>query len=255
MRFWLRQGLHTPAHCQGAMRAALRKMDQSARRGFANSITMAMELPGSMAEPSGSAFDLATKAPDTVARVLRRLQRRAHQDERALTPMQAPAELGYTDVNAIGNFFLEPGGKKRPVAYSAAERLAVNVPYSRLEAFPVSARRGWGVRCGVPIVQGQVVVEVRGRCLTELEYEELSDPSYVVSFDDKLLALKRAAGDDVMYIDLKEYGNMVRARVQPGRGGASISLHPMRPRAQEGLMGDAARSRSVLVRACARLSV
>ena len=30
MRFWLRQGLHTPAHCQGAMRAALRKMDTKA---------------------------------------------------------------------------------------------------------------------------------------------------------------------------------------------------------------------------------
>lgn len=87
----------------------------------------------------------------------------------------------------------------------------MNVPYNKLEAFPVSAKRGWGVRCGVPILQGQVVVEVRGRCLTEDEYEELADPSYVVSFDDKLLALKRAAGDDVMYIDLKEYGNMVRS--------------------------------------------
>lgn len=34
--------------------------------------------------------------------------------------------------------------------------------------------------------------------------------SYVVSFDDKLLQLKRAAGDDVMYIDLKEHGNIMR---------------------------------------------
>ena len=67
----------------------------------------------------------------------------------------------------------------------------MNVPYNKLEAFPVSAKRGWGVRCSVPILQGQVVVEVRGRCLTEDEYEELADPSYVVSFDDKLLALKR----------------------------------------------------------------
>ena len=46
------------------------------------------------------------------------------------------------------------------------------------------------------------MVEVRGRCLSEVEYEELHDPSYVVSFDDKLLQLKRAAQDDVMYIDL-----------------------------------------------------
>ena len=45
MRFWLRQGLHASAHCQPSVRAALRKIDQSARRGFANSISMAMELP------------------------------------------------------------------------------------------------------------------------------------------------------------------------------------------------------------------
>ena len=56
----------------------------------------------------------------------------------------------------------------------------------------------------------QVVVEVRGRALTELEYERLDDKSYVVSFDDKLLELKRAAGDDVLYLDLKEQGNMMR---------------------------------------------
>ena len=56
----------------------------------------------------------------------------------------------------------------------------------------------------------QVVVEVRGRALTELEYESLEDKSYVVSFDDKLLELKRAAGDDVLYLDLKEQGNMMR---------------------------------------------
>ena len=41
----------------------------------------------------------------------------------------------------------------------------------------VAAGRGWGVRCGAPIAQGQVVVEVRGRCLSEAEYEELADPS------------------------------------------------------------------------------
>ena len=55
-----------------------------------------------------------------------------------------------------------------------------------------------------------MVVEVRGRALTELEYERLDDKSYVVSFDDKLLELKRAAGDDVLYLDLKEQGNMMR---------------------------------------------
>lgn len=52
--------------------------------------------------------------------------------------------------------------------------------------------------------------QVRGRVLSESEYENLDDPSYVVSFDDKLLQLKRAANDDVMYIDLRQYGNMMR---------------------------------------------
>ena len=32
----------------------------------------------------------------------------------------------------------------------------------------------------------------------------------MVSFDDKLLELKRAARDDVLYLDLKEQGNMMR---------------------------------------------
>ena len=43
-----------------------------------------------------------------------------------------------------------------------------------------------------------MVVEVRGRVLSEAEYEELADPSYVVSFDDKLLQLKQQTGDDIM---------------------------------------------------------
>ncbi|KOO34516.1 hypothetical protein Ctob_009561, partial [Chrysochromulina tobinii] len=34
-RFWLRQGLHTFSHCSPPVRAELRKIDQSARRGFA----------------------------------------------------------------------------------------------------------------------------------------------------------------------------------------------------------------------------
>jgi hypothetical protein len=194
-RFWLRQGLHTFSHCSPPVRAELRKIDQSARRGFANSVSMAMELPARRGE--------------VLPRVLRRLARRAINSSRVLSSADAPAAIGYLDVNATGNFFLLPDGRKQPVVYGASERLAVNVPYSRLEAFP-SGTHGWGVRCGVPISQGQVVVEVRGRCLSEAEYEELNDPSYVVSFDDKLLQLKRAAEDDVRYIDLKVYGNMMR---------------------------------------------
>ena len=73
------------------------------------------------------------------------------------------------------------------------------MPYSKLQAFDTrcvgpggaSTTRGWGVRCAAPISEGQVVVEVRGRALSEIEYEALDDKSYVVSFDDKLLQLKR----------------------------------------------------------------
>ena len=45
LRFWLRQGLHTAAHCVPAVRTALHKIDQSARRGFANSISAAVRSP------------------------------------------------------------------------------------------------------------------------------------------------------------------------------------------------------------------
>ena len=117
--------------------------------------------------------------------------------------------LGYDDVNSFGNFFLR-NGERVAVNYAKHEQLAVNVPYSKLLAFWTGGARGWGVRCAAPITKGHVVVEVRGRCLTEAEYEQLADPSYVVSFDDKLLALKRAAADDVMYLDLREQGNMMR---------------------------------------------
>ena len=106
-------------------------------------------------------------------------------------PAEAPAELGYEDVNASGTFKVVDG-RRRPVVYSSAERLAVNVAYSKLQAFSTGEARGWGVRCTVPITSGQVVIEVRGRCLSEAEYEELADPSYVVSFDDKLLLLDAA---------------------------------------------------------------
>ena len=110
-------------------------------------------------------------------RVLRRIERRPLRTSRALTAAEAPAILGYSDVNHFGNFIAQPDGRRRPVSYSCAERLAVNVPYSKLEAFPVGAKRGWGVRCTVPISQGQVVVEVRGRVLSERERSTKRDAS------------------------------------------------------------------------------
>ena len=51
---------------------------------------------------------------------------------------------------------------------------------------------------------------MRGRCLNEHEYAALADQSYAVGFDEQTLAAKRAAGDQLHYIDPKEYGSLMR---------------------------------------------
>jgi len=53
-------------------------------------------------------------------------------------------------------------------------------------------------------------LQVRGRCLNEHEYAALADQSYAVGFDEQTLAAKRAAGDQLHYIDPKEYGSLMR---------------------------------------------
>lgn len=98
-------------------------------------------------------------------KVFRRLKRRHMVSRAPLTSAEAPSVIGYVDVNTTGNFILLPDGTRRAVSYSGSERLTVNVPYTKLEAFYSGASRGWGVRCGVPISQGQVVVEVRLNCM------------------------------------------------------------------------------------------
>ena len=114
--FWIMQGLHTVAHCAPELRAALRKLDQgSVRHGFANSISMAMELPS------------ASQSAGLVAGVLRRLEARPDPSQ-SLSSAEAPAKLGYEDVNAYGNFFLDASGRRRPVAYTSAEKLALPPP-------------------------------------------------------------------------------------------------------------------------------
>ena len=203
MSFWVRQGMHTLAASSPQVRAAVRAL-QSGRgsNGFANSVTMARLLPSRHAPVVQEAVERVRRA----------------DAPRTMSSSEAPAVLGYEDVNSLGNFSLQPDGSRRPVHYRAHEQLRVNVPYSKLQAFDTrivdasgaSTTRGWGVRCAAPISEGQVVVEVRGRALSEIEYEGLEDKAYVVSFDDKLLRLKREAGDDVLYLDLKQQGNMMR---------------------------------------------
>ena len=87
--------------------------------------------------------------------------------------------------------------------YAKHEQLAVNVPYSKLLAFWTG-----GARLGRAVRGADHMATSSSRCAaaaSPTEYEQLADPSYVVSFDDKLLALKRAAADDVMYLDLREH--------------------------------------------------
>ena len=140
---------------------------------------------------------LPSRHTAVVAEAVERVRRGGSPD--TMSSAEAPAILGYEDVNSLGNFAVRPDGSRRSVQYQPHEQLRVNVPYSKLQAFDTrcvgpggaSTTRGWGVRCAAPISEGQVVVEVRGRALSEIEYEALDDKSYVVSFDDKLLQLKR----------------------------------------------------------------
>ena len=108
-------------------------------------------------------------------------------------------------------------GSPSPCRIAAASVPTRNV--CPCQAFPSGGERGWGVRATQQVTRGQVVVEVRGRCLSETEYEATDDLGYVVSFDDKLLQLKRAAGDDVMYIDL-------RREVEPARAEPAAPTPP-----------------------------
>ena len=97
--------------------------------------------------------------------------------------------------------------------YAADERLTSRadvVPYDELRAFDTGTSKGWGVCCMQPIRKGQVLGEATGRCLTEAQFEALDNKLYVFGFSDEMLQRKRALGDEVRYIDLREHGNMMR---------------------------------------------
>ena len=86
----------------------------------------------------------------------------------------------------------------------------------RLEAFYAGADRGWGLRCTKPIVESQFVVEVLGRCLTEEEQRTLSDDTYAIGFPDNVMDAKRRVGDDLHFIDPKEFGTLFRSSTIAG---------------------------------------
>ena len=105
------------------------------------------------------------------------------------------------------------------MSYAPHEALSIEyarrvVDYESLRAFATRDGRGWGLCCAKGLARGAVVVEAVGRCLSEAEFAQLGNTyehhEYVVSFGDGMLARKRAVGDDVLYIDLRQQGNMFR---------------------------------------------
>ena len=77
-------------------------------------------------------------------------------------------------------------------------------------SLPRGLERGWGLRCTKPIVDGQFVVEVLGRCLSEEEHSYLEDPTYAVGFPNNVILAKHGLGDELHYIDPKMCGSMMR---------------------------------------------
>jgi len=145
---------------------------------------------------------------------LRRAQQTvSNRDGKLLTPAQAASVLEYEDVPR--SFWMSDitSAARRPLELTSSEELPASadiVPYDSLRAFNSGGVRGWGVCSMEPIRRGQVVSEACGRCLTEEQFAALTDKRYVFGFDDEMLSQKRAAEDEVRYLDLHEYGNITR---------------------------------------------
>ena len=154
----------------------------------------------------GGGFSWKSKARETAVRAV------ANRVGSLLPPPRAATLLGYEEVAT--NFWLHPDGTRRLVEANEAEHLPADVDtldYGTLRAFDTGdVCKGWGVCCTDSIRKGQVVGEAVGQCLTEAEFAQLENKSYVFGFDDEMLLRKRRARDEVRYIDLREYGNMMR---------------------------------------------
>ena len=205
--FWVKQGLHTSSFCAAAEKTALRSLRaRGVVRAFANSILMGMPIVAAS----------STGADDTFAELRRALDRAGADRGAGLNFRKAATVLSYIDVTeTTGNFWLAADGTRIPVSYEPHEQLPEAfewVSYSRLEAFygVDGPERGWGLRCTKEIREGQFVVELVGRCLSEEEHQGLEDETYAVGFPDNVLAAKRKAGDQLHYIDPKEYGGLWR---------------------------------------------
>ena len=161
-----------------------------------------------------------------------------------LTHAAAAQALGYEEIDAT--FCVTASGERVPVGGADLPASMRRTPYSALRAFDTGSARGWGVCCAQDISSGDVVAEMVGRVLSESEFEQvmptatpprmfrcflasfccimtrlltspplrsawqLDDRSYVVSFDDAMLAHKREAGDSVLFIDGTHHSNLSR---------------------------------------------
>ena len=127
---------------------------------------------------------------------------------------EAAARCGYQEVRC--SLMVTAEGEQRPIKLSG---LALelpseweHVPYDSLRAFDTGTERGLGVCCTQPIRKHQIVGEACGRVLSDAQYNALvrEEGEYIFSFDDEMLERKRLARDELRYIDLREYGNLMR---------------------------------------------
>ncbi|KOO25319.1 hypothetical protein Ctob_008436 [Chrysochromulina tobinii] len=127
---------------------------------------------------------------------------------------EAAARCGYQEVRC--SLMVTAEGEQRPIKLSG---LALelpseweHVPYDSLRAFDTGTERGLGVCCTQPIRKHQIVGEACGRVLSDAQYNALvrEEGEYIFSFDDEMLERKRLARDELRYIDLRKYGNLMR---------------------------------------------
>ena len=215
-QFWLRQGLHNyrDHKMSDACSAATRRLLASGRFQQSGESTV-------MSRP------IATGDDGAMREALRRIRRAALPAEEELDAKEVARRAGYEDLTLgkQGSFLFGADGVTRQyVELSPTNELPVSkqrplpkgfwreTPYSDLRAFWTPDDRGYGVRCRSHIEEHQVVVEVIGRWLSDEEFQNIEPPkrTYIVSFEDEVLARKRATGDPLRYIDCREYGNMMR---------------------------------------------
>lgn len=240
-RFWLSQGCRVLSNCSPAVASAIRGLNQRGgqRFGHFHTTSMARELPDPRVLPAGSPPNAPGRRGVLVSAALARLRARvAHS--RGLTPTKAAETLHYEDIPPGGSYTLSAGGGRSPMEYGELEGRTVHVPVPRLQAYPTDTgaagaeRSGWGVpgygvRSTVPVRAGQTVLEICGKWISEEEHEDLPlrERSFCVSLDERARAVRRAAGDDRCWLDLREAGSIARVvRECSEAPNLELAIHP-----------------------------